>query len=65
MQMRGNPEVKQIPWDTNDEWLQAWENGRTGCAPLGPHCNHPCQSNCLQLRQRALQCMLDLNLRPT
>ena len=46
VQMRGNPEVKQIPWDTNDEWLQAWENGRTGCAPPAAHCKSPCPRAC-------------------
>jgi len=28
--MEGNPNCKQIDWDTNDEFLQAWEAGRTG-----------------------------------
>lgn len=28
--MRGNVKVRQIPWDDNQEFLQAWEEGRTG-----------------------------------
>jgi cryptochrome len=28
--MNGNPMCKQIDWDTNEEYLRAWEQGRTG-----------------------------------
>jgi cryptochrome len=28
--MEGNPTVRQIPWDSNEELLLAWKEGRTG-----------------------------------
>nr|KAG5702948.1 hypothetical protein BaRGS_034721 [Batillaria attramentaria] len=28
--MEGNPVCRQIPWDTNPEYLAAWKEGRTG-----------------------------------
>lgn len=28
--MEGNPVCKQIPWDTNESYLKAWKEGRTG-----------------------------------
>lgn len=28
--LSGNSVCKQIPWDTNEEYLSAWKEGRTG-----------------------------------
>lgn len=41
VQMRDNPEVRQIPWEDNEEWLKAWENGQTGCGPASARVHPP------------------------
>jgi len=28
--MKGNKDCRQIDWDDNKEYLEAWEHGRTG-----------------------------------
>ena len=30
MQTEGNPEIRQIPWDDNDDFVQRWRNAQTG-----------------------------------